>query len=112
MHSDNEQRVPTTSRVADPPPAVAPTAFNNLSPRKDDNSEESRGFARGGNSIFGEPMVRDEKDSKLTSGIKMPLNGIVQLDLVIVDLRLHVFHITKILYYLLKIGFGKNFNFW
>ena len=59
MHSDNEQGVPTTSRVADPPPAVAPTAFNNLSPRKDDNSEESRGFARGGNSIFGEPMVRD-----------------------------------------------------
>ena len=73
MHSDNEQGVPTTSRVADLPPAVAPTAFNNLSPRKDDNSEESRGFARGGNSIFGEPMVRDKKNSKLTSGIKMPL---------------------------------------
>ena len=54
MHSDNEQGVPTTSRVADPPPSVAPANFSSLSPRKDDSTN----FARGGHGIFGEGKVR------------------------------------------------------
>ena len=55
MHNDNEHGVPTTSRVADPPPTVAPANFSGLSPRNDD---DSKNFARGGNGIFGEGKVK------------------------------------------------------
>ena len=66
MHFDNEQGVPTSSRVGEPPPTVAPTGYSSLSPRKDGVSEDSRGFARGGNGIFGEGKVSCKQFSNWT----------------------------------------------